>query len=106
MHITASAFFYVSAFAIASTLVLPHSYAKGGSTWEEIAPGGDTICARGTPFSFFVRSGDPSRVIIDFIGGGACWDGQSCAPGTATFTDSVDEVRSRIDEGLGGVYNA
>src|SRR5215210_4000630 len=42
--------------------------------WTTFAPGGETRCARGTPFKYFVRRGSVNRVIIDFRGGGACWD--------------------------------
>ncbi len=107
MQVHAPAWFSFSTLTIACGVLLaaPPVSANTLSHWEEIAPGGDTICARGAPFSFFVRSGDPSKVIIDFIGGGACWDGRSCAPGTATFTDSVDSVRNRIGGPLTGVYN-
>ena len=44
------------------------------SCWNEIFPEGDTICARGTPFSFFVHPGTVDRVVVDFMGGGACWE--------------------------------
>ncbi len=105
MKLAVSTLFYFSAFAVPLAINAHSSLASDLAQWEEIAPGGDTICARGAPFSFFVRSGDPAKVIIDFIGGGACWDGQSCAPGTATFNDSVDDVRDRINGPLTGVYN-
>ncbi|QIB64620.1 pectin acetylesterase-family hydrolase [Kineobactrum salinum] len=46
--------------------------------WETIYPGGDTLCATGTPFNFHVRKADPARLMIFFNGGGACWSGSSC----------------------------
>lgn len=75
------------------------------SAWNEIAPGGMTTCARGEPFSFFVRNGDANKIVIDFIGGGACWDATSCATGSATFTDSLRGLRNQLNEGAGGVYD-
>lgn len=95
---------FLSIFASYSTGL----YAKDFSPqldWTEIAPGGLTTCARGEPFSFFVRNGDPQKVIIDFIGGGACSDGVSCARGSATFTDNVNSLRNSLSEGPGGVYD-
>ncbi|UJR86278.1 pectinacetylesterase family protein [Sandaracinus amylolyticus] len=64
--------------------------------WTEIAPGGDTICSRGEPYSFFVRPGAVDRVIVDFIGGGACWDEFTCSVADAIFSDSVDEIRDAV----------
>jgi hypothetical protein len=67
------------------------------ASWNQIAPGGDTTCARGTPYSFFVRPGDTDKLMIHFQGGGACWNGFNCAASAfQTFDDSVaeDEVAS------------
>lgn len=73
--------------------------------WIEHPTGGDTLCARGEPYSFFVHPGDSAKVIIDFIGGGACWDAETCDVETATFTDSVEAIREQAREGLQGVYD-
>ncbi len=32
--------------------------------WQTISPGGDTVCATGTPYSFHVRHGASERVMI------------------------------------------
>jgi len=50
-----------------------------GPGWTTFAPGGETRCARGTPFKYFVRRGSVNRVVIDFRGGGACWDQPTCS---------------------------
>lgn len=77
--------------------------------WIAVEPGGDTICSRGTDYRFFVRGGDPSRVIIDFQGGGACWDASNCSAAGSLFNDSVgtvDEFVGLIDGGiLGGIFD-
>ncbi|HET9955270.1 MAG TPA: pectin acetylesterase-family hydrolase [Polyangiaceae bacterium] len=39
------------------------------------APG----CSQGTPYSFWVKDGDPSKVVVIFSGGGACWSAETCA---------------------------
>ncbi|MEM9187784.1 MAG: pectin acetylesterase-family hydrolase [Myxococcota bacterium] len=57
--------------------------------WIEILPGGDTICARGTEYRFFVRGGRTDRVIVDFQGGGACWNDVTCSFADALFSDST-----------------
>lgn len=60
--------------------------------WTTITPGGDTLCATGTPYSFHVRPGDASRVMIFLNGGGACWSGRLCDPflGLNAYTPFAD----------------
>lgn len=54
--------------------------AASGGDWTVIHPQGDTGCAFGTPFRFFHRQGpDPSRLMVYFQGGGACWNWVSCS---------------------------
>ncbi|MDQ3036758.1 MAG: pectinacetylesterase family protein [Myxococcota bacterium] len=65
--------------------------------WNEIVPGGDTICSRGEPYAFWVRPGTTDRVIVDFIGGGACWDEFTCSVADAIFSDRVDGVRASVE---------
>ncbi len=48
--------------------------------WNTIKPGGDTICSDGSPYQFFVRPGDPEKLLVYFQGGGACWNGATCDP--------------------------
>lgn len=79
--------------------------------WVEIETGGDTICSRGTDYSFFVRGGVSERLIIDFRGGGACWDELTCLAGKAfdLFSAEVDDFegwRDAVGErGFGGIYD-
>ncbi|RLB60247.1 MAG: pectinesterase, partial [Deltaproteobacteria bacterium] len=58
--------------------------------WNKLAGGGDSICSRGDAFSFFVQPGTVNRVVIEFEGGGACWDASTCAVGSDSFDDIVD----------------
>ncbi len=46
--------------------------------WETVVPGGDTVCSDGSPYRFFIHRGDPTRLLIEFEGGGACWSGSTC----------------------------
>ena len=64
--------------------------------WIEVAPGGDTGCAAGSPYHFFVRGGDPNRVIIDFEGGGACWSGELCGIGAPIYKPSVRSLEDYL----------
>ena len=63
--------------------------AAGG--WQRVEPGGRTACARGGRYAFWLRRGDPKRVVIFFQGGGGCFNVQTCAPGSPWFDDRVDE---------------
>jgi hypothetical protein len=76
--------------------VLPIELEPG---WNEIATGGDTICSRGDDYAFWVRQGSVNKVVVDFIGGGACWDAFTCSVADAIFEDTVDSVREDIEGG-------
>lgn len=59
--------------------------------WNEIVVGGRARCGSGLPFGFFVRPGDPSKFVIEYMGGGMCFDSASCMRTTtsrATITTS------------------
>jgi hypothetical protein len=57
--------------------------------WNTIHPGGPTTCLYGTEYGYFVKPGDPARVMISFPGGAACWSGPTCS----------NEPQGRVDEG-------
>jgi len=64
--------------------------AQDDGVWQTIEPGGDTVCAHGTPYRFFAREGSSDHLLIFFQGGGACWDGNTCGGGM-TFDPATDE---------------
>lgn len=72
--------------------------------WVTIEPGGETLCATGTPFRFHVRSGDPERVMFFLNGGGACWSGDLCdlqtAPTPYTPFAEMDSNNPALLEGV------
>ncbi|HET6336755.1 MAG TPA: pectin acetylesterase-family hydrolase [Polyangiales bacterium] len=78
--------------------------------WLEILPGGETKCSRGTPYRFYVRGGRSDRILIDFEGGGACWNALTCSLRESLFREdarTLTEFRANIDSGfLGGIYDA
>lgn len=65
--------------------------------WREVSGGPTTSCALGTPFSFFVHTGHPRRLLIYIGGGGACWNVETCAehPSFDPAVDSTDHPRGR-----------
>ena len=68
--------------------------------WQEVKPGGDTRCSRGTDYSYFVRPGLTDKLLVQFQGGGACWNSGTCSIAGAIFTETVDTIRQTV-----GVYN-
>lgn len=73
------------------------------SSWTKIAPGGDTICARGDDFHFFVRGGSVNKLVILFDGGGACWDAATCGVADAIFSPTADEELPEPGDGIGDI---
>ncbi|HYP21692.1 MAG TPA: pectin acetylesterase-family hydrolase, partial [Chloroflexia bacterium] len=57
--------------------------------WTRIEPGGETICARGTPYAFWVRPGTVNKLLVYFEGGGGCWNAETCREGSTFFDDAV-----------------
>lgn len=78
------------------TLPAPDTLPAG--EWATLSPPG-AVCGRGTPYHFFVRPGDPERVMFYFQGGGACWNALTCRPG-GTFDDSVGTAEQEL-----GIYD-
>ncbi|MDZ7704316.1 MAG: pectin acetylesterase-family hydrolase [Trueperaceae bacterium] len=79
----------------------------GAATWNEFAPRGATVCADGSDYRYFVSAGTTNRLVIDFQGGGACWDARTCGLPVDDDGDGLylEKVRGAPDEqGLGGIY--
>ena len=70
--------------------------------WKEIPGGPGTTCAHGGDYSFFVREGDPKRLLVCFQGGGACWNYATCVA-NPTYDASVDS--SDNPARLGGIFD-
>lgn len=70
--------------------------------WSQLFPGGETTCAYGDEYSFFVRPNEDSdKLMIYFQGGGACWDGFNCADtGFKTFASEIDPAGLDASVGL------
>lgn len=58
--------------------------------WEQIRAGAKTKCARGGPYSFWLRKAASDKLVIFFQGGGGCFDKRTCAPGSTWFDDRID----------------
>jgi hypothetical protein len=54
--------------------------AAANTAWQRIEPGGHTRTARGEPYAFWVRRGDPRRMMLFFQEGGGCFSYETCVP--------------------------
>lgn len=63
---------------------LPHG------TWNQITTGGETSCGHGAPYSFYYREGPGEDLLINFQGGGMCWNASTCNIPTITFDNHIN----------------
>ncbi|WP_437677719.1 pectin acetylesterase-family hydrolase [Sorangium sp. So ce131] len=74
--------------------------------WNTVEPGGETTCSRGDPFKYFVRPGTVNRLIVEFRGGGACWNAVTCSAAGSLFQETVTEDPMVINQqGASGIYD-
>ncbi|GAB5602091.1 hypothetical protein FJNA_06160 [Thermus sp. FJN-A] len=87
---------------LALLLLLGLALAQGVSDfWKAVeVPGG--VCGDGSPYRFYVSPGDPRKVVIDFQGGGACWNAATCGPESRTYRRRVDVQELLLAQ---GIYN-
>jgi hypothetical protein len=60
------------------------------SSWKKVFTGKDTICAFGAEYFFYFYQGTSNKLVIEFEGGGACWNATNCNQVIGTFSSSVD----------------
>jgi hypothetical protein len=58
--------------------------------WTRMEPDGDTSCARGTPYHFWVHPGTVNKLLVYFEGGGGCWNYETCQEGSTFFNDDLE----------------
>ncbi len=54
--------------------------------WTSVDPGPECMCMDGSPFELWDRPGDPTKVVLYFEGGGACFSAETCNFDNATAT--------------------
>ena len=91
--------------SIAPTVVfLVLGAGSAGAQWQTIESGGDTLCSDGSAHRFFVHPGDSERLVIEFEGGGACWNAATCASDIYTRNVAIGPDEA-LDQGLlQGIY--
>ena len=99
MRVRLLAFVSVALVAAACAGNADRAAAPAAGSWQRIEPGGRTACARGGRYAFWLRRGDPKRVVIFFQGGGGCFNVQTCAPGSVWFDDRVNEGDDPLHNG-------
>jgi hypothetical protein len=80
----------------------PHAGgAAAAAGWETKTPGGHCECSDGSKYNFYVRTGDPRKVVLFLDGGGACWSAATCA------TDSGNRYQTTVEPpDEGGILDA
>ncbi|MGI9323894.1 MAG: pectin acetylesterase-family hydrolase [Pseudomonadales bacterium] len=90
-----------------STVTVPtglsNTFSALPSGWNTIKPGGETRCSDGSDYAFYVRAGDPNKLLVYLQGGGACWNLQTCDPLLEpTYSISAE---SSIPRRYDGIFN-
>lgn len=71
------------------------------SEWTRVVPRGKGIsCSDGSRYSFFVRAGDPTRLLIYFQGGGACWSAATCDLNQKLYRPNLNDVVPQTELGI------
>lgn len=73
--------------------------------WSQINPGGETTCARGGEYKFFVRPAESDKLLVHFQGGGACWDDASCSIGNG-YTEEGRLFKDVVVDDEGQTYTS
>jgi hypothetical protein len=75
--------------AATTTDVAPVTEAVTVGDWISIAGGDDCMCSDGSEFELWGRSADPTKVVLFFQGGGACFSAETCGPDSTSFTRNL-----------------
>lgn len=97
----------VSASTSATSTAATSAEPSAEPVWTLHEAGTDCMCADGSPYTFSTRSGDPSKVLIYFQGGGACFSEAACNFETGTFkpTTGPNDRPSNDSAGIWDVSN-
>ena len=84
-----------------TTEVAENESARVGE-WSAIPGGDDCRCSDGSPFELWERPADPTKVVLYFQGGGACFSAETCGPDSATFTR---KLTVGVPPDVGGIFD-
>ncbi len=71
--------------------------------WNSILPAGETSCAHGTSFEFWIRPGSSDDLLVYFEGGGGCWNAETCQVGSSWYNQSVQE--NQANRNRSGIFD-
>jgi hypothetical protein len=64
------------------------------------------VCSGGEPLTMYERPADPTKVVLFFEGGGACFDATTCDPdGNPSYTVDRDGLSATNLEHFGGLFD-
>ncbi len=61
------------------------------SPWERVVGTEDCACADGSEYVYWVRQGDPSKLVFYLEGGGACFSDGTCSFSTGNYDPTADD---------------
>lgn len=70
------------------------------AAWRSSSHDDDCVCADGSDFVLWERPADPTKVVLYFEGGGACFTEETCSFEDGTYTSSIDISDPPGDSGL------
>jgi hypothetical protein len=89
-----------------SPATAPPTTEPPGPQWT-VAPVEGCVCSDGSPLNIFERVADPTKVVLYFEGGGACFNATTCDPnGSPTYTVNRNALTVRSLATLGGYFDA
>ncbi|HEY7628987.1 MAG TPA: pectin acetylesterase-family hydrolase [Ilumatobacteraceae bacterium] len=59
------------------------------AAWTRVDAPSDCMCSDGSPYAYWVRTADPTKVVFFMQGGGACFSAETCAAGSGTYKATV-----------------
>lgn len=72
-----------------TTAAAASTTASAAAAWETVTAPSDCMCSDGSGYQFFVKRGDPTKVVFFLEGGGACFSEDTCKPGSDTYKRTV-----------------
>jgi len=72
--------------------------------WRQVMAPSDCMCADGSPYSYWIRQADPTKVVFFLQGGGACFDASTCEFGSGSYKTTTG-AEDNPNNFSGGVFD-
>jgi len=73
-------------------------------SWVQINAEG-CVCSDGSDYTYWLREADPTRVMLFFDGGGACFSAETCNPEDPAYSTQADDNMTEADTGVFDLAN-